>query len=55
VTAFQRGDQVRVVQGPYVGFTGRVATAGERVTVIVPVLGHHTRLEFAPTEVEPAP
>lgn len=53
MAGLERGDQVRVVQGPYTGFAGRVAsTAGERVAVVLPVFGHHTRLEFDSGEVE---
>jgi transcription antitermination factor NusG len=50
----RRGDEVRVVRGPYAGFAGKVATVNERVTVVVPVFGHHTRLEFERHDVERA-
>jgi transcription antitermination factor NusG len=51
----QGGDQVQVIRGPYASFDGRGATvrpAGEPITVLVPVVGHHPRLEVEPDDGE---
>jgi transcription antitermination factor NusG len=53
--SFERGDKVRILDGPYRGLEGVVdeATAGERLHVLVPVYGRHTRLELTSGQVRP--
>jgi transcription antitermination factor NusG len=54
--AFERGDKVRIVDGPYRGFEGLVdeAPRGARLRVIVPGPdGRPTELEFTQAEVRP--
>ncbi len=53
--SFERGDKVRILEGPYRGFEGVVdeAAAGGRLHVFVPVSGRHTRLELASGQVRP--
>jgi transcriptional antiterminator NusG len=54
--SFERGDKVRILDGPYRGFEGvvdeAVATDG-RLGVFVQVYGRHTRLELAYGQVRP--
>jgi transcriptional antiterminator NusG len=52
---FERGDKVRILDGPYRGFEGVIdETAGEgRLHVFIPVYGRHTRLELAYGQVRP--
>ena len=53
---FERGDKVRILEGPYRGFEGVIdeATAAEgRLHVLVPTFGRHTRLELAYRQVRP--
>ena len=53
---FERGDKVRILEGPYRGFEGVIdvaAAAEERLQVFVPVYGRHTRLELAYGQVRP--
>ncbi|MBI3635934.1 MAG: KOW motif-containing protein [Candidatus Rokubacteria bacterium] len=52
----ERGDKVRIIDGPYRGFEGLVDDApvkGARIRVIVPVHGRPTELEFTHAEVRP--
>jgi transcriptional antiterminator NusG len=54
--SFERGDKVRILDGPYRGFEGLVdeaAAADERLGVLVQVFGRHTRLELAYGQVRP--
>ena len=54
--SFERGDKVRILDGPYRGFEGVVdeaAAADGRLHVFVPVFGRHTRLELAFRQVRP--
>ena len=54
--SFERGDKVRILEGPYRGFEGVIdeATAVDgRLHVFVPVFGRHTRLELAYRQVRP--
>ena len=54
--SFERGDKVRILDGPYRGFEGVVdeATASDgRLGVFVQVYGRHTRLELASGQVRP--
>ena len=53
--SFERGDKVRILEGPYRGFEGVIdETAGDgRIHVVVPVVGRHTRLELAQRQVRP--
>jgi transcriptional antiterminator NusG len=54
--SFERGDKVRILEGPYRGFEGVVdeaAAADGRLQVFVPVFGRHTRLELAVRQVRP--
>ena len=52
---FERGDKVRILDGPYRGLEGVIdeAAAGGRLHVLVPVFGRHTRLELAQRQVRP--
>ena len=53
---FERGDKVRILDGPYRGFEGVIdetATADGRLQVFIPVYGRHTRLELAYGQVRP--
>ena len=53
---FERGDKVRILDGPYRGFEGVVheaSVADERLDVFVQVYGRHTRLELAFGQVRP--
>jgi transcriptional antiterminator NusG len=51
---FERGDKVRIAEGPYRGYEGLVETfdAG-RMRVIVPVYGRPTRVELDARQVRP--
>ena len=54
--SFERGDKVRILDGPYRGFEGVVddATASDgRLGVFVQAYGRHTRLELASGQVRP--
>ena len=54
--SFERGDKVRILDGPYHGLEGVVddATASDgRLGVFVQVSGRHTRLELASGQVRP--
>jgi transcriptional antiterminator NusG len=54
--AFERGDKVRVVEGPYRGFEGLVDEAQperRRMDVVVRVHGRLARLEFTYGQVRP--
>ena len=54
--SFERGDKVRILDGPYRGAEGVVddATASDgRLGVFVQVHGRHTRLELATGQVRP--
>jgi transcriptional antiterminator NusG len=54
--SFERGDKVRILEGPYRGLEGvveRVVAAEGRLHVFVPVYGKHTRLELAVGGVRP--
>ena len=54
--SFERGDKVRILEGPYRGFEGVIdetAVADGRLHVFVPVFGRHTRLELAYRQVRP--
>jgi transcriptional antiterminator NusG len=52
---FERGDKVRILDGPYRGYEGVIdETAAEgRLHVFIPVYGRHTRLELAYGQVRP--
>ena len=53
---FERGDKVRILDGPYRGFEGVIdeaASADGRLHVFIPVYGRHTRLELASGQVRP--
>jgi transcriptional antiterminator NusG len=53
---FERGDKVRILDGPYRGFEGVIDEAASvegRLHVVVPVYGRHTRLELAYGQVRP--
>jgi transcriptional antiterminator NusG len=53
---FERGDKVRILDGPYRGFEGMIdetASAEGRLQVFIPVYGRHTRLELAYGQVRP--
>jgi transcription antitermination factor NusG len=52
--SFERGDKVRILEGPYRGLEGVVDRVGEeRLHVLVPVSGRHARLELAVGGVRP--
>lgn len=54
--SFERGDKVRILEGPYRGLEGVIdeATLGERrLSVLVAMQGRHTRLELAYGQVRP--
>jgi transcriptional antiterminator NusG len=53
--SFERGDKVRILDGPYRGFEGVVdeATGNEQLQVLVPAFGRHTRLELTFGQVRP--
>ncbi len=55
--ALERGDKVRIVEGPHRGVEGLVTTEatvrGARVRVVVPVNGRLTELEFTRGQVRP--
>jgi transcriptional antiterminator NusG len=54
--SFERGDKVRILDGPYRGLEGVIdeATAAEqRLSVLVGMSGRHTRLELAYRQVRP--
>ena len=54
--SFERGDKVRILEGPYRGLEGVVerVVAGEgRLHVFVPVYGKHARLELTVGGVRP--
>ena len=51
---FERGDKVRIADGPYRGFEGLVeSTEAERTQLIVPVSGRPTRVELDVRQVRP--
>jgi transcriptional antiterminator NusG len=52
---FERGDKIRILDGPYRGFEGVVddATGPDRLRVVVPVYGRHTWLDLTPRQVRP--
>ena len=52
---FERGDKVRIIDGPYRGLEGVIddAAAEGRLHVLVPMSGRHTRLELARGQVRP--
>jgi transcriptional antiterminator RfaH len=53
--SFERGDKVRILEGPYRGLEGVIdETAGDqRLHVLVPMFGRHTRLDLARGQVRP--
>ena len=54
--SFERGDKVRILDGPYRGLEGVIdetAAAEGHLHVLVPVYGRHTRLELAYRQVRP--
>ena len=53
--SFERGDKVRILDGPYRGLEGVIdeTASDERLHVFVPVYGRHTRLELVPDQVRP--
>ena len=51
---FERGDKVRVADGPYRGVEGVVeAVEAERMDVILPVYGRAIRMQFETRQVRP--
>ena len=51
---FERGDKVRVADGPYRGVEGVVEAVGaERMDVILPVSGRAIRMQFETRQVRP--
>ena len=51
---FERGDKVRITDGPYRGFEGLVeALVAGRMRVIVPVYGRPTRVELDARQARP--
>jgi transcription termination/antitermination protein NusG len=52
---FERGDKVRIADGPYRGYEGLVEAleAGSLLQVIVPVFGRPTRVELEARQVRP--
>jgi transcription antitermination factor NusG len=51
---FERGDKVRVADGPYRGVEGVVETVeAERMDVILPVYGRAIRMQFETRQVRP--
>jgi transcriptional antiterminator NusG len=53
---FERGDKVRILDGPYRGFEGVIDETGSgdgRLQVFVPLSGRHTRLDLAYGQVRP--
>jgi transcription antitermination factor NusG len=52
---FERGDKVRILDGPYRGLEGVIdhAAADGRLHVLVAMSGRHTRLELAYRQVRP--
>ena len=52
---FERGDKVRVADGPYRGVEGVVETveAAGRMQVILPVYGRAIRMQFDTRQVRP--
>jgi transcriptional antiterminator NusG len=51
---FERGDKVRIADGPYRGYEGLVeALEAGRMQVIVPVYGRPTRVELDARQVRP--
>ena len=54
--SFERGDKVRILDGPYRGLEGVIdeaAAADQRLQVVVPMFGRHTRLDLAYGQVRP--
>ena len=52
---FQKGEQVRIIEGPFMGFTGTVEEVipeREKVVVIVSIFGRPTPVELDYTQVE---
>jgi transcriptional antiterminator NusG len=57
VTTFQVGDQVRVIDGPFKNFSGRVEEVNpdkEKVRVLVSIFGRATPVELDFVQVEPS-
>ena len=53
---FERGDKVRILDGPYRGLEGVIdetAASERRLHVFISVCGRHTRLELAYGQVRP--
>ena len=51
---FERGDKVRIAEGPYRGFEGLVeGVHAGRMNVILPVYGRPTRVELDVRQVRP--
>jgi transcription antitermination factor NusG len=51
---FERGDKVRIADGPYRGLEGLVETLdADRMRLIVPVFGRPTRVELDVRQVRP--
>ena len=51
---FERGDKVRIAEGPYRGFEGLVeGVQAGRMNVILPVYGRPTRVELDVRQVRP--
>jgi len=54
--SFERGDKVRILEGPYRGLEGVIdetTAADRRLQVLVAMQGRHTRLELAYGQVRP--
>jgi transcription termination/antitermination protein NusG len=54
--SFERGDKVRILEGPYRGLEGVIdetTVADRRLSVLVAMMGRHTRLELAYGQVRP--
>ena len=54
--AFERGDKVRILEGPYRGLEGVIddtTVAERRLHVLVAMQGRHTRLDLAYGQVRP--
>jgi transcriptional antiterminator NusG len=52
---FQKGEQVRIIEGPFMGFTGTVEEVipeREKVVVMVSIFGRPTPVELDYTQVE---
>jgi transcription termination/antitermination protein NusG len=54
--SYERGDKVRILDGPYRGFEGVIdeaVSAEGRLQVFIPVYGQHARLELTYGQVRP--